>query len=63
MYIYGIIRTVWNGNNYVSNPNEDIFLYLSKEERDKEMAECVNNSDIQDNNESNGYKVKQDAAY
>lgn len=33
MKIYGIIRTVWNGNSYSSNPDEDIFLYLSKEER------------------------------
>lgn len=47
MKIYGIFRTVWSGNGYSSNPYEDIFLYLSKEERDKDMAEYVNNADVQ----------------
>lgn len=42
MKIYGIIRTVWNGNSYSSNPDEDIFLYLSKEERDKNMPSTYN---------------------
>ena len=49
MKIYGIIRTVWNGNSYSSNPDEDIFLYLSKEERDKNMLKCVSNADIEYN--------------
>lgn len=49
MKIYGIIRTVWNGNSYSSNPDEDIFLYLSKEERDKNMPKCVSNADIEYN--------------
>ena len=49
MKIYGIIRTVWNGNSYSSNPDEDIFLYLSKEERDKNMPKSVSNADIEYN--------------
>ncbi len=46
MKVYGIIRTVWDGNSYSSNPNEDIFLYLSKEELDKDMPKCVSNADL-----------------
>lgn len=37
MKIYGIIRTVWNGSSYYSDPYEDILLYLSEDERDKGM--------------------------
>ena len=47
MKIYGIIRTVWNGSSYSSNPYEDIFLYLRAAVPDKEMAQCVNNGDVQ----------------
>lgn len=47
MKLYGIIRKVWNGISYSSNPYEDISLYLSEDERDKDMAKYVNNGDVQ----------------
>nr|CAJ1797346.1 hypothetical protein AUSP0029_00079 [uncultured phage] len=47
MKLYGIIRTVWNGSSYSSVPDEDILLYLSEDERDKDMAQYVNNGDVQ----------------
>ncbi|MDC2381307.1 hypothetical protein AAAZ42_20020 [Bacteroides ovatus] len=46
MKIYGIIRTVWNGSSYYSDPYEDILLYLSEDERDKGMAQYVNDGDV-----------------
>lgn len=46
MKIYGIIRTVWNGSSYYSDPYEDILLYLSEDERDKDMAQYINDGNV-----------------
>lgn len=37
MKLYGIAKEYWGGSSYSCNFSEDIELYISKENRDKQM--------------------------
>lgn len=47
MKIYGIAAEYWGGNSYSCCYDEDIRLFLDKENRDIEFAKLKDNGDVQ----------------